>query len=109
MEIDTWPVTGGSSVVIRGYRGDTYQEVIDAFHRDAVLLLEQGYVPAGQHYAEGQWSIWRGLLATLTIWIIIGALLWTQMLTSRPIGVLTVTYVNSARVGSPGFASSRPD
>ena len=97
MEIDTWPATESSPIFIRGYRGRTYEEVIAAFHRDAVLLLDQGYVPAGQHYVEGHWGFARGLLATLLIWVIVGALVWIQMLTSRPVGVLTVTYVRAAR------------
>jgi hypothetical protein len=93
--IDTWPADGSSPVFIRGYRGgNRYEDLIEAFHRDAVLLLGQGYEPAGQHYVEGEWSIWRALLSTLLIlFFFVGLLLWAQMLVHRPIGTLTVTYV----------------
>jgi hypothetical protein len=94
MTIDTWPADGSSPVFIRGYSGDTYEDVIEAFHRDAVLLLAEGYEPAGQHYVEGQWSVWRAVLATILLAFLVGAFLWAQMLVSRPIGTLTVTYVH---------------
>jgi hypothetical protein len=94
--IDTWPADGGSPVFIRGYRGGkSYEELIETFHRDAVLLLGQGYVPAGQHYVDGQWGFARAVLATLLIpFFFIGLLFWAQMLAQRPIGTLTVTYVH---------------
>ena len=96
MNIDTWPADGSSPVFIRGYRdGDSYEDLIEAFHRDAVLLLGQGYVPAGQHYVDGQWSLSRALAATFLIPVFfIGLLFWAQMLVQRPIGTLTVTYVH---------------
>jgi hypothetical protein len=94
--IDTVPAEGTSSIVVRVYRADSYEELVDAFHRDAVLLLLQGYEPAAQHYVEGQWSLWRALLATLLIPFLIGLFLWAQMLVQRPTGVLTATYVHRA-------------
>ena len=96
MEIDTWPPQGSSPIFIRGYHGERYEELIGEFHRDAVLLLEQGYEPAGQHYVPGEWSLWRAVLATILITFVIGAFLWAQMLVTRPIGTLTVTYVHRA-------------
>jgi hypothetical protein len=99
MAIDTWPAEGGSPVFIRGYRGGTYEELIAAFHGDAVLLLKQGYEPAGQHYVLGEWSLWRALLATLLIPVFVGIFVWAQMLVQRPIGVLTVTYVHRGHGG----------
>lgn len=95
MAIDTWPEEGSSPIFIRGYRdGTSYQDLIEAFHRDAVLLLDQGFTPAGHHYVEGEWSVWRALGATLLIPIFfIGLLFWAQMLVHRPMGTLTVTYV----------------
>lgn len=101
MAIDTWPPEGSSPIFIRGYRGKTYEEVIESFHSDSVLLHAQGYEPAGQHYVEGRWSFAMGLLATVTIPLIVGALVWIQMLTSRPTGVLTVTYVQRAAPQQP--------
>ena len=92
--IDTLPAMGSSPVFIRVYRADSYEGLIEAFHRDAALLLMQGYEPAGQHYVEGEWSLWRALLATLLIPFLIGAVLWAQMLVQRPTGILTVTYVH---------------
>jgi hypothetical protein len=70
--------------------------MIAAFHDDAVLLLQQGYEPACQHYVEGKWGFGLGVLATLTIPLIVGALVWIQILASRPLGTLTVTYVHRA-------------
>ena len=95
MNIDTWPADASSPIFIRGYRGgDSYEALIEAFHADAVLLLDQGYEPAGQHYIEGRWSLARALLATLLIaFFFVGLLFWAQMLVQRPIGTLTVTYV----------------
>jgi hypothetical protein len=93
--IGTWPGDEDSPIFIRGYEGRTYEDLIEAFHEDAVLLLAQGYEPAGQHYIQGEWGFWRMLLATLLIpFFFIGVLLWGQMLVQRPIGVLTVTYVH---------------
>jgi hypothetical protein len=70
--------------------------MIAAFHDDAVLLLQQGYEPACQHYVEGKWGFGLGVLATLTIPLIVGARVWIQILASRPLGTLTVTYVHRA-------------
>jgi hypothetical protein len=89
-------LAAGSPVFVRGYRGKTYEAIIEAFHSDAVLLLQQGYEPTGQHYVEGKWGFAIGLLATLTIPLIVGVLVWVWILTSRPIGTLTVTYVHRA-------------
>ncbi len=95
MIIGTWPPDGGSPVFIRAYEGRTYEEVIDAFHRDALLLLAQGYEPTGQHYVEGEWSSGRALLATILLaFFLVGLLLWAQMLVHKPVGTLTVTYVH---------------
>lgn len=97
MNIDTWPADTSSPIFIRGYRGgDSYEALIEAFHTDAVLLLSQGYEPAGQHYIDGRWSLWRALGATLLIPVFVGLLFWAQMLVQRPIGTLTVTYVRQA-------------
>jgi hypothetical protein len=94
VNIDTWPADASSPIFIRGYRGgDSYEALIEAFHADAVLLLSQGYEPAGQHYIDGRWSLWRALGATLLIAVFVGLLFWAQMLVQRPIGTLTVTYV----------------
>jgi hypothetical protein len=95
--IGTWPVDEGSPIFIRGYKGRTYEELIEAFHEDAVLLLREGYEPAGQHYVEGQWSQWRLVAATLLIPFLIGVLMWLVMLVQRPLGVLTVTYIRRGR------------
>jgi hypothetical protein len=94
--IDTWPADGSSPVFIRAYGdGSSYEDLIEAFHRDAVLLLSQGYAPSGQHYIDGQWSLSRALAATLLIPVLfIGLLFWAQMLVQRPVGTLTVTYVH---------------
>jgi hypothetical protein len=94
--IDTWPPESGGPIFVRGYHGRTYEAIIEAFHTDAVLLLQQGYVPAGQHYVEGKWGFALGLLATVTIPLIVGALVWIQILSSRPMGSLTVTYLRRA-------------
>lgn len=98
--IDTWPPEGGSPIFIRGYRGKTYEDVIEAFHRDTVLLHLQGYEPAGQHYVEGRWGAGAALVATLLIPVLIGVFLWLYMLVAPPTGTLTVTYVR--RVPSAG-------
>jgi hypothetical protein len=92
--IDTVPAEGSSPVFIRVYRADEYEDLVEAFHRDAVLLLAQGYEPVGQHYLEGQWSFWRAVLATILIPGLIGLFMWAQMLVHRPTGVLTVTYLH---------------
>ena len=42
----TWPEDYGSPIFIRGYEGRTYEDVIQAFHDDAVMLLGEGYEPA---------------------------------------------------------------
>jgi len=89
----TWPEDYGSPIFIRGYEGRTYDDVIQAFHDDAVMLLGEGYEPAGQHYVEGDWSVLRAVLATLLLFFFVGIVLWLQMLLWRPVGTLTVTYV----------------
>ena len=96
MDIDTWPPEGNSPVLIRGYHSRRYEDLIESFHRDAVLLLSQGYEPAGQHYVEGQWGAAWGLLALLLTPLIVGLVIWSQILSSRPIGKLTVTYIRRA-------------
>ncbi len=102
----TWPEAGGSPIFIRGYGGRKYEELIGAYHRDAVLLLAQGYEPAGQHYVEGQWGMAWGLLALLLTPILVGLIIWVQILATRPNGTLTVTYVyRAAAHGAPGTAS----
>jgi hypothetical protein len=93
MIVGTWPGDGSSPIFIRGYQGRTYEDVIAAFHEDAVLLLDQGFEPAGQHYVDGEWSIWRALAATVLLMFFIGIFFWAQMLVQRPIGTLTVTYI----------------
>jgi len=45
MIVGTWPGDAGGPVFIRGYEGGTYEELIEAYHRDATLLLDQGYEP----------------------------------------------------------------
>ncbi len=96
MTIDTWPPAGGSPIFVRGYHGSSYEAIIEAFHSDAVLLLQQGYEPTAQHYVDGKWGFGLGLLATLTIPLIVGAVVWIQILSSRPLGTLTVTYLHRA-------------
>jgi hypothetical protein len=98
--IDTLPAEGSSVVVIRGYRGGTYPDLVESFHRDAQLMLIQGYEPVGQHYVEGQWSYAMALAATVLLVFIVGVFLWAYLLVKRPTGVLTVTYVRRAASGS---------
>jgi hypothetical protein len=92
----TWPEQGSSPIFIREYEGRNYAELVEAYHRDAVLLLAQGYQPAGQHYVEGQWGIAWGLVALLLTPLLIGLIIWVPILTTRPNGKLTVTYVHRA-------------
>lgn len=94
MVSDTWPEQGSSPVFIRQYDGRKYAELVEAFHRDAVLLLAQGYEPTGQHYVEGQWGIAWGILALVLTPFLIGLFIWVPLLTTRPTGTLTVTYVH---------------
>lgn len=102
----TWPEQGSSPIFIREYGGRNCEELIEAYHRDAVLLLAQGYEPAGQHYVEGQWGIAWGLVALLLTPLLIGLVIWVPLLTTRPTGTLTVTYVyRAATYGAPGPAS----
>ena len=89
----TWPEEGSSPVFIRGYGGRKYEELIEAYHRGAALLLAQGYEPAGQNYVEGHWGIAWGLVALLLTPFLIGLIIWVPLLTTRPTGELTVTYV----------------
>ena len=97
MTIDTWPSEAGSPIFVRGYHGKTYESLIEAFHQDAVLLLQQGYEPAGQHYIDGRWSATAAVIATILIPVFfIGVVLWLYMLASRPTGTLTVTYLHRA-------------
>ena len=98
----TWPEEGSSPVFIRGYGGRKYEELIEAYHRDAVLLLAQGYEPAGQNYVEGQWGIAWGLLALLLTVFLIGLIIWVPLLTTRPTGTLTVTYIYRAGAHGAG-------
>ena len=102
----TWPEAGSSLVFIREYGGRKYEQLIEAYHRDAVLLLAQGYQPAGQNYVEGQWGIAWGLVALLLTPLLVGLIIWVPILTTRPTGTLTVTYVYRAVAhGAPGSAS----
>jgi hypothetical protein len=97
MIVGTCPEDRGSPIFIRSYGGRYHEDLISAFHADAELLLAQGYEPVGQHYVDGEWSIWRALAATLLLAVFfIGALFWAQMLVQRPVGTLTVTYVRRA-------------
>ncbi len=89
----TWPDVASSPIFIRTYEGGRYEDLIEAFHSDAVLLLAQGYEPAGQHYVEGDWPLAMGLVATLLLLFVIGAFLWAYLLLRRPTARLTVTYV----------------
>lgn len=107
MTIDTWPPEGGSPIFIRGYRGKTYEDLIEAYHRDSLLLYLQGYEPAGQHYVEGRWPITMAVLATVLVFLfLVGVFLWLYMLATRPTGTLTVTYVR--RAGGSGTGEVRP-
>jgi cytochrome b subunit of formate dehydrogenase len=89
----TWPSDYGSPIFIRKYEGRTYEDLIQAFHDDATLLLSEGYEPTGQHYIEGEWSVFRAVVATVLLLFMVGIVLWLQMLLWRPVGTLTVTYV----------------
>jgi hypothetical protein len=89
----TWPPDYGSPIFIRTYEGRTYEDLVQAFHDDATLLLAQGYEPTGQHYIEGEWSVFRAVVATVLLPFLVGIVLWLQMLLWRPVGTLTVTYV----------------
>ena len=93
MIVGTWPGDAGGPIFIRGYGGDTYEKLIEAYHRDASLLLDQGYEPTGQHYVDGQWGFVMAVVATVTIPLLIGVIVWAYLLVKRPIGTLTVTYV----------------
>jgi hypothetical protein len=93
----TWPEDYRGPIAIRGYQGDTYEELIEAFHKDALLMLEQGFEPAGQHYVAGEWTVSRAVAATILLPFLIGFLFWAQMLVHQPIGSLTVTYVHRDR------------
>jgi hypothetical protein len=102
--IDTVPAEGTSSIVVRVYRARKYEALIESFHRDAVLMLSQGFEPAGQHYVEGQWSLAMAIVATILIPIVIGAFMWAYLLTRRPTGVLSVTYLRRAAAGEVAAA-----
>jgi hypothetical protein len=93
MIVGTCPGDAGGPIFIRGYGGGTYEKLIEAYHRDASLLLDQGYEPTGQHYIEGQWGFVMAFVATVTIPLLIGVIVWAYLLVKRPIGTLTVTYV----------------
>ncbi len=97
MIIGTWPEDYRGPIVIRGYHGETYEELIGAFHEDALLMLGQGFEPASQHYVEGEWAVSRAIAATILLPFLVGFLFWAQMLVHRPIGSLTVTYVHHDR------------
>jgi hypothetical protein len=92
----TWPEAGSSPIFIRIYEGGNYGELIEAFRSDAVLLLAQGYEPAGQHYVEGEWPLAMAVVATILLVFVIGAFLWAYLLVKHPNGSLTVTYVYRA-------------
>lgn len=79
-------------LVIRHYTGNSYDALIDRFEYDAQELARQGYVPAGQHYVEGQWGCAWGAMALILTPFLVGIALWVNILTSRPVGTLTVTY-----------------
>jgi len=59
--VGTWPEDGSSRIYIRGYEGGKYEELIEAFHRDACLLLDQATSPRARATSRGsgpsQWQL----------------------------------------------------
>ena len=93
MAINTLPDDRGSRVMIRTYGGESLEERLAAFQRDAELMLIQGYEPVGQHYVKGAYGYWYRVIAVLLIIVGIGLLLVASMLLNPRPGILVVTYV----------------
>jgi hypothetical protein len=89
----SWPPDYQGPIVIRGYQGRRYEDLIASFYSDAALLLKEGYEPSGQHYVEGRWTIWRVLAGFILAPLLIGFVVLAHVIAERPIGTLTVTYV----------------
>jgi hypothetical protein len=98
MTITTWPPEDRTSpILIRVYSGKSEAALLIDFHRDAELLLAQGFQPAGQHYIEGSWPSWYVAVVTLLCFVVIGFMIAISMLLGpRPTGALAVTYVRRA-------------
>lgn len=106
--IQMWPEEGNSPIVVRSYEGRNYEDLIESFHRDAELMLAEGYEPVGQHYLDGEWGLGRIVISTLLIPLAVGILAWALMLVMHPVGTLTVTYIDRGDPqGTP--AVDKPD
>jgi hypothetical protein len=89
----SWTEEPGDPIIIRGYTAKFYEDLIASYYKEALELHGEGYEPASQHYVDGEWGFWRVALATVLIPFLIGILLWLDMLSRRPVGTLTVTYL----------------
>jgi hypothetical protein len=78
--------------LVRTYRGRQQSEAIASYVRDAELLAQRGYEPAGQSWGDGQWDGGLFLIALILSLFGIGLILLAYMAIIRPDGSLCVTY-----------------
>jgi hypothetical protein len=79
-------------VLARVYPG-YHESAVELFQTDAAMLLDGGYVPVGQSYAEGRWATRFVALVLIASLFVIGLPFLAYMIVVRPPGSLGVTYV----------------
>ena len=55
-------------------------------------MIEKGYQPVVQSWADGSWGCGSFLVALLLCFVVIGLVVFVYMLIVKPAGTLTVTY-----------------
>lgn len=81
---------------MRTYRGRQQSEAIASYAKDAEVLAQRGYAPAGQSWGDGQWDGGFFPIALILCLFGIGLILLAYMAIIRPDGTLCVTYQRSS-------------
>lgn len=95
------PGFGTSDIVVRTYRGSQAQAAA-AMAAEAAVFAKDGYRPASQSWADGQWGAGAYLVGLLLILAFgIGLLVLLYLVVVKPAGTLTVTYQRPEAPAAP--------
>jgi len=83
----------GEEVILRTYWASKPIDAITWFQRDLDNLVEHGYVPATQSWAQGEWGVGSFLIALVLTPFGIGVVIFLFLVVVRPVGTLTATFV----------------
>lgn len=81
-----------SGTIVRCYKAKSQSNAVNAMNAEASIFVNDGYHPASQTWAPGEWSTADFIVALVLCLFCIGIIVFIYMVIVTPEGTLTVTY-----------------